>query len=153
MYTPCESKHQPAQTALTIRAHASAQDLPNVLGQSYARIMQHVGQLDQMAQVGAPFVIYYDMNMDNLDIEIGFLTQTALPGVEGIQSTVIPEGEIVTCTYTGPYPEMMDAYQALTEFASENNLQPSGVTCEIYLNDPACTPPEQLQTQIVFPLK
>jgi effector-binding domain-containing protein len=35
----------------------------------------------------------------------------------------------------------------------ENGYQPTGVAYEVYLNDPDETPPEELQTQIAFPLK
>jgi effector-binding domain-containing protein len=35
----------------------------------------------------------------------------------------------------------------------DSGYQASGVSYEIYLNDPTCTPPQELRTQILFPLR
>ncbi len=45
------------------------------------------------------------------------------------------------------------AYNALNEYIAQNKHESTGVVYEFYLNDPAETPEEELQTQIVFPLK
>ena len=51
-----------------------------------------------------------------------------------------------TCLHVGPYSEVGPAYEAHGHVGT-------GVIYELYLNDPAHIPPEQLQTRIVFPLK
>jgi effector-binding domain-containing protein len=53
---------------------------------------------------------------------------------------------------TGRYGDITPAYDALTQFVKEQGYEPTGISYEFYLNDPAETPQEQLQTQIVFPL-
>jgi effector-binding domain-containing protein len=48
---------------------------------------------------------------------------------------------------------MASAYEELTKFIQDNGQEASGVTYEMYLNDPTETSPQELQTQIFFPLK
>ena len=45
------------------------------------------------------------------------------------------------------------AYEALSAWIEENGYEPTGVAYEFYLNDPGEVPPEELMTQISFPLK
>jgi effector-binding domain-containing protein len=101
---------------------------------------------------GAPFVAYFNMDMQNLDMEIGFPVMQPLPGKGEVQASQIPAGKAATCLHTGPYPEIESAYKALSNWVAEKGYTPTGVAYEFYLNDPGETPPQELQTQILFPL-
>jgi effector-binding domain-containing protein len=148
----CEIYEQTAQPTLSIRTHASVEKLPQVLGESYGAIGQYLASLGE-APSGAPFVAYYDMSMENLDIEAGFPVLKPLPGTGAIQSSQMPAGKFATCLYKGPYQECGPAYEALTGWIQEQGFETSGVAYEFYLNDPVETPPEELKTQIIFQLK
>ena len=76
-----------------------------------------------------------------------------LPGEGDIQAGEIPGGMAATCMHIGPYDKITAAYEALGQWMQSNGRQGTGVCYEIYLNDPQQTPPEQLQTQILFPIK
>jgi effector-binding domain-containing protein len=147
----CETVQQPDRPVLSIRTHSSVQDLPQMLGQCFGRVAQYLGELGEQP-ADAPFVAYYNMDMENLDLEIGFPVARELPGKEDIQPGVIPAGKSGVCTYTGPYPEMAPAYDALTAWVEQEGCHPSGVSYEFYLNSPAEVPPDQLITRIVFPM-
>ena len=96
---------------------------------------------------------YYNMDMQDLDIEIGFPVSRVLPDKAEVQTSEIPAGKHATCLYTGPYEGLPPAYEALTAWIQAHGYEPTGVAYEHYLNDPATTLPEALQTQIAFPLK
>jgi effector-binding domain-containing protein len=113
--------------------------------------MQYLGELG-VTPAGAPFVAYFNMDMQDLDMEVGFPVAQPLPGGGEVQSSEIPGGKVATCLHTGPYPEISQAYQALSTWVNENGYKMTGVSYEFYLNDPQETPPEALQTQILFPL-
>ena len=53
------------------------------------------------------------------------------------------------CTFQKIEP----AYNALSQWIADNGYEPTGVAYEMYLNDPMQTLPQELRTQIVFPLK
>jgi len=148
----CEVKEQAAQPTLSIRTRTSVQDIPQVLGKAYGAIAQYLGELGEQP-AGPPFAAYYNMDMQNLDIEIGLPVSRRFSGKDNIRASEIPSGKVATCLYTGPYSEIEPAYSALSRWIEDNRYEATGVVYEMYLNDPAQTPPQELRTQIVFLLK
>ena len=71
MTYPCELQEQPTRPTLSIRFKAPVQELPQHFGRIYGPIGQYLGQLGEQ-HAGAPFAIYYNMDMQNLYIEAGF---------------------------------------------------------------------------------
>ena len=147
---PCELKEFPTQPTLTKRFRTPLQQMQARLGEVYSAVIQHLEILGQ-APSGAPFVAYYNMDMQDLDIEAGFPVKSPLPGNANVQASVIPRGVYVVCHYTGAYEGLAPAYEALSRFAAERDYAPSGVAYEWYLSSPD-VPPEQLKTDIAFPV-
>jgi effector-binding domain-containing protein len=147
----CEIIDRPAQPTLSIRTRTSVQDLPQTLGKAFGDISKVLGELGE-APVGAPFVAYYNMDMQDLDIEIGFPVARALPGKFEVQSGMMPAGKAATCLHTGPYDGLGLAYKELNAWVVQNDHKTTGVAYEFYVNDPTNTPPAELQTQLFFPL-
>jgi effector-binding domain-containing protein len=114
--------------------------------------MQYLEELKENP-IGAPFVIYYNMDMQDLDIEIGFPVSKNLPDKDKIKSSEITAGKFASCLYTGPYTEISLAYDALTKWVEDNEYKTTGIAIETYLNDPREIPPEELKTEIEFLLK
>jgi effector-binding domain-containing protein len=56
-------------------------------------------------------------------------------------------------TYKGPYDGLEPAYKALGKWVTENGYTPLTPQRDIYLNDPATVPPEELLTEILWPVK
>lgn len=152
MSYPCMMKEQSPQAVLSIRTHTAVQNLPQLLGQGYTAIGQYLGELGEQP-AGPPFAAYYNMDMENLDVEFGFPVTRSLPDRAEIKAGEIPGGPMATCVYTGPYGEMAPAYDELTRWVKDQGYEASGVVYEMYLNPPNQTPPAELQTQIIFPLK
>jgi effector-binding domain-containing protein len=148
----CEVKEQPVQKTLSIRTRTAVQDLPQVFGEGYGAIAQYLGELGEQP-IGPPFAAYYNMDMADLDVELGFPVTRPLPDKAEIKAGEIPAGQVATCLYTGPYSDIESAYNALIEWMKDNGYEATGVSYELYLNDPNETPPAELQTQIIFPLK
>ena len=152
MAHPMELLDRPAQPTLVIRTRTPAQGLPQALGQAYGAIMQYAGQLGVWPS-GAPFVAYHNMDMTDLDVEIGFPFAQRLTGQGNILAGEIPGGKAAVSLHVGPYDQLGAAYEALQLWMQANGHVPTGVAYELYLNDPQVTPPAELQTQIIFPLK
>jgi effector-binding domain-containing protein len=151
MSNKCEIIERVAQPTLSIRTRAAVQDLPKLLGEAYGKIMQYLGELGETPG-GAPFVAYYNMDMQDLDMEIGFPTLSPLPGIGEVHAGQIPAGKAATCLYTGAYNEIASAYTELSAWIATQGVRPTGVAYEFYLNDPQHTPAAELQTLILFPL-
>ena len=148
----CEYKELPAQPILEVRVRTRVEELPQVFGQWYGAIAGYLAELGE-TPAGAPFAVYYNMDMQDLDMGIGFPVARSLPGKGEIAPGEIPGGRYATCLFTGPYSELGMAYDALNQWVTENGYTPSGVVYEMYLDDPSQTPPQELKTLILFPLQ
>jgi len=147
----CQLKEQPAQTALSVRTHAAVEDLPAQFDKAYGAIMQYLGDLGEQP-AGMPFAAYYNMDMQNLDIEIGFPVARNLASRGDIQASQFPGGKLASVMHVGPYDQLGAAYEALMQWVTEHGYEATGVTYELYYSGPE-TPPEEIRTEIVFPLK
>lgn len=139
------------QPTMCMRTRARVEDLPRVIGQAYGAIGEYIAA-NGLEMSGAPYVAYFNLDMQNLDIELGFPITKTNEGNGIVVPGVIPAGRKVSALYTGPYSEMAPAYDGMQEFIKNNNWQSSGVVYEHYLNGPE-TPPAGQQTLIVFLLK
>ena len=152
MIYPCELQEKLTQNTLSIRTRSAIGDLSAVMGKTFGAITQYLAEAGEKP-AGPPFTVYYNMDMQDLDLEIGFPVSKRLDSRGEIQSGEIPDGQFAACLYTGPYSAIEPAYTALSEWLRSQGLTATGVADEFYLNDPATTPADELQTQILFPLE
>lgn len=147
-----ELTEQPVQPVLSIRTRTPVGNLPQEIGKAYGKIIQC---LDQIGEKPAdfPFVAYYNMDMEDLEVEMGFPVAKNLAGKGEIKSGEIPAGKMVSCIYKGPYKEMEPVYNAMTQWINENGYEPTGIAYEFYYNSPLEVPESELLTKVVFPLK
>jgi len=141
-----------AQPVLHIKTVTPVGNLPQELGKAFRAIMQYLGELDEQP-TDVPFTAYYNMDMERLEVDIGFPVSKALPGRGDIVAGEIPAGKKVTRMYKGPYREMEPVYDALARYMQENGHEPSGVVYEFYYNSPMEVEESELLTKIVFLLK
>jgi effector-binding domain-containing protein len=148
----CEIKEQLPQPSLCVRTRTPLEKLPEAIGRYIMVIAQYLGEIGEQPAF-APYVAYFNMDMADLDVEIGFPVAKKLPGKDEIKPGEVPGGKVGTCMYTGPYQEMPPAYEALTKLVNEKGLEPTGVSYEFYFNGPMDTEPANFKTLIMFPLK
>lgn len=141
-----------SQPVVSIRTRCAVQDLPQVLGSAYGSIMQYLGEIGT-APAGAPFVGYFNMDMQDLDIEVGFPVTEPVTGNGEVKPGEIPAGPQVACMHIGPYSQCEPAYNALMDWIPANGHTSTGVYYEYYLNNPVDTPESELLTKIVAMLK
>lgn len=142
---------QREQPTLVIRTHTSIQDLPRLIGESYGKLGAYLQERGELLS-DIPFVAYHNMDMQNLDVEIGFPVASPLPGKGEIQAGQIPEGKIVFCMYLGGYAEIGPVYEEMAKWITDKGLIPEGTAYEYYYNDPEF-PENQLLTKIVMTVK
>ncbi|NLX63256.1 MAG: GyrI-like domain-containing protein [Clostridiaceae bacterium] len=145
-------KQQPSQPILSIRKTTSVSKLHEEIGKAYGMIAMYLQEMGEQP-AGAPFTAYYNMDMENLDVEMGFPVSKPIEGRGDIKAGSIPEGRYVEGMYKGPYSVISSAYDAISAWMSENGLTPVGISYEYYLNTPGEVPDSELLTKIVFPVK
>lgn len=138
-----------AQPTLVLRAVTPVTELPKLLGKAFMDIVTHIMELGEQP-VGPAFVGYFNMDMERLELEIGFPVSKPLPGKGDIEASQIPAGKQVTCMYKGPYMGMPPAYEEIKQWIKDNGYKAIGTVYEYYYNSPEEVPESELLTKIVF---
>ncbi len=139
------------QPVLTIRRRTKLENLPQVIGQSYGQLMEHLNQIGAQP-VDAPYTAYYNLDMNDLDVEMGFPIAEMQKDSGDIKARCLPECEAVTCLYKGLYADMADVYNEIFRWIEENGKKAAGVYYEYYYNSPNEVPESELLTKIVIPV-
>ena len=147
-----ELVEQETQTVMYIRTRTSFADMPKLIGESYCKIAAYLGELGEQP-AGMPYAAYYNLDMQDMDLEMGFPVARQLPGKDEIKLGSIPAGKYVTCLYKGPYGQMEQAYNEIFKWLQENNRELTGVYYEYYYNSPDEVPESELLTKIAIPVK
>ena len=145
-------KQYASQPILSIRKTTSISKLSEEIGKSYGLIAMYLQEIGEQP-VGAPFTAYHNLDMENLDVEMGFPVSRPIEGRGEIKTGNIPEGKYAEGMYKGPYSEISSAYDAINAWMAEKGLTPAGISYEYYLNTPGEVPESELLTKIVFPVK
>lgn len=147
-----EVLHKNEQPTLSIRTITSVDKLPMLIGESYGKMgayLQAIGE--HLSDV--PFVAYHNMDMQNLDVEIGFPVAKALSGKDDIKSSSTPAGKVVFCMYRGDYSGCEPAYNEMAKWIEDNGFKPVGTAYEYYYNSPQDFPMDEMLTMIVMPIE
>lgn len=144
---------QPAQYYIGLTHSASIEAIGPIMREDFARLNEYVRDKN-IVVTGAPFTLYHKMNM--VTTESNFTS--ALPVSEKIEVPAPFEFHQLKATktwqvkHTGHYEFLGNAW-ALAMMASRHQKvktrkKPMGI--ERYLNDPATTPAEALETQVAL---
>ena len=147
-----EISEQPARPVLSMRTVTAVEKLPQELGRAYMAIDAYMDELGEKP-VEAAFAGYYNMDMQNMDVEMGFVMTKSLPGKGEIKAGEIPAGRQVSYLFKGPYKEISPVYNAMMQWVQEDGYTPTGIAYELYYNSPQEVPESELLTKIIFPLK
>ncbi len=139
------------QPVLCIRTRTDIKHLPMVIGEGYGKLAQYVAQLGETLS-DVPYVAYYNTDMEDLDVEMGFPVARTLQGKENIQYRAIPKGKNVFAMFLGAYRDIAPVYADMAKWLEEKGLEPEGTAYEYYYND-AEFPEDQYLTKVVMPVK
>jgi effector-binding domain-containing protein len=103
--------------------------------------------------IGAPYTAYYNLDMQDLDVEMGFPVAKALPESGEVKFREIEAGKVVSTRYRGPYSGMEATYAEILKWIEEKGYQLTGASYEYYHNSPQDVPESELLTEIVIPIR
>ncbi|WP_066951329.1 MerR family transcriptional regulator [Microtetraspora fusca] len=70
----------------------------------------------------------------------------------GTRPDILPGGTFARAVHVGPYDQISLTAHALLAWCAERGHPPAGPLREVYIDDPAVTPPERLVTHLMIPL-
>lgn len=123
------------QSVLSIRTVLDFKDFPTVAKESYVHITDFMTTRNLLPS-GCPFVCYYNADLKQLDVEMGFpIAQEIETGNTKIQCHTIPRQRMVSALFQGPYEESDPLMMEIFQWIGEHNLVPEGAIYNYYLND------------------
>lgn len=143
-----ELLHQAEQPTIVIRTRTKVEHLPMLIGESFAKLSSYLEEQDQILS-DVPFVAYHNMEMQDLDVEIGFPVAQPLLAQGDIVPGTIPGGLRIFCMYRGPYQDMGHLYIEMQEWMTAHGYLPAGPVYEQYYNGPEF-PERELLTRITM---
>ena len=90
---------------------------------------------------------------DNIVVHAAVSLAAPYPELKTATIDTIGAETVAWCEHTGPYEELGLAYHAIFAWMQQYGHQQIGPMREIYLNDPADTPPESLRTEVMVPVE
>ncbi|HEY7332343.1 MAG TPA: GyrI-like domain-containing protein [Candidatus Limnocylindria bacterium] len=142
----------PGQPTACVHAHASIGQIGETFREALPRVIHHVEEVGAVI-AGPPYTRYLAYGPEGVDMEIGFPTVTEIPHNGDVAPAELPEVEAAIAVHEGPYERLGATYEAMEHWIREHGHVPAEGMWEIYLNDPGAVPPDQLRTEIVWPLK
>ncbi|MDR0373911.1 MAG: GyrI-like domain-containing protein [Nitrososphaerota archaeon] len=139
------------QPVIFIRTTTSVEKLPILIGESYEKMGAYLGELGAYLS-DVPYVAYRNMDMQSLDVEIGFPVFMGLPEKGEIKAGTIAAGKVVFCMYRGAYSECESTYKEMEKWITDNGFTPTGMAYEHYYNSPRDFPETEMLTMIVMPI-
>ncbi|MGP4022819.1 MerR family transcriptional regulator [Actinomadura sp. 3N407] len=83
-----------------------------------------------------------------LDMEEEFDVRVVVQAADG--DDLLPGGSFASAVHTGPYEEIPLTVHGVLAWFGDYGHTPAGPVREVYLNDPATTPPEHLETRVLI---
>lgn len=110
---------------------------------------------------GPPLGIYYNAPGEVPDEELAWELLSPIsgevapgdPDEQGIGVKKLEATRVASITHKGPYEGLSKVYEGLTAWIKDNGFETAGPPHEVYLNNPAETAPEELLTEVNFPVK
>ncbi len=75
------------------------------------------------------------------------------PDKQGLGVKRVEGAEVAATMYKGPFDQVGATFGALVSWIMENGYEIAGPAEEIYLSEPEKTPPEELLTEVRFPVR
>ncbi|WP_229070334.1 MerR family transcriptional regulator [Actinoplanes sp. DH11] len=147
-------KTVPPQFVAALTVPTSLSRIGSDLGQGFGTLVSAIGVAGAQP-AGAPFVVYHDIIDEKTDgrIEICIPVPPGLSLPPGPSVTrEVPGGLVAYVVHRGPYSEISPAYHVVTGWMEQQGRSGAGAPREVYLNDPQTAAPDELLTEVQFPL-
>ena len=151
-----ERKTLPEQHYLYVDREASfaGTEIADAMASGFGAVFGYVEEKG-IRPLAMPMAVYTEMPAgETMRFRAGVLVgaddaRSATQAGEGeIKAGVIPAGDALTTTHTGPYDTLNETHKAMWDHMKAQGVPDAMPVWEIYVDDPGKTPPAELRTQI-----
>ena len=161
-------KEVPAQPVASWTTTTSLAGIGEAIGRGCATLVEAIVAAG-CQPVGPPLVVYHDVIDDQTDglVEVCFPVPGDVAGIGGESGTSgdgsgadggavvwkeLAGGPVAYTVHRGPYDEIAPAYHTVAGWAHDHGHGLVGPPREVYVNDPRLVAPEDLLTEVQFPI-
>ena len=129
------------------------------IGQAWGHLHDELGNHHELTGAATLMIsVYYDdprtTPAENLRSLAAISIEDTHRPPEGFAVDVIPASLYAITMHHGPYEKLGSAWESLGAWVKSSEHKPADHPCfEIYRNDPSTTRPEDLQTELFFPVE
>ncbi|UYP44350.1 hypothetical protein NEF87_000635 [Candidatus Lokiarchaeum ossiferum] len=128
--------------------------IPRLIGEIYKYIFQQPNQ--ELIRISGPTIfLSFDEEFKEFDadIEIAIPVTGPIKSSDEIKVKKLQTAMMATILHTGPYEEVNEAYGKILLYIQKKKWKIVGPSREVYLNSPQTASPEELLTEIQFPVE
>ena len=148
------------KTEPMIMAFVSMKGPYTLIGETFGTLYHWIVEKGYVP-AGAPIGVYFNAPGQVPDEELLWELRSPIagevapsgPDEQGLGVKKVEGAEVASTMHKGPYDQVGATYGALAGWIAENGYQIVGPGEEVYLSDPDKTPPEELLTEIRFPVR
>lgn len=128
-------------------------DISQAMGEAFGQVFGFMAEKG-IAPAGPPMSVYYTYDPETMTFRSGFAVAAddMSKAADGVSADVLPAGRVLHFVHKGAYATLRDDYGLMMEHLKSEGLQIGAPTWEIYVNDPAEVPEEELLTEIYVAL-
>lgn len=128
-------------------------DIAETMAEGFGRLSMLFAQA-RAEMAGMPMCHYLDYDESSTTFQLGFPARPA--DVEALRDAGLsigetPAGRNMKATHIGPYDTIMTTYTAMTAAMQAQGLEGTKDMWETYFSPPE-TPPEQIKTEVIWPV-
>ena len=138
------------------KANMQEADITKIFMESMPKAGKYAAEKGWDPKSYIPSAIFnkWDYETGEVDFLVGLILDKKVDLAEGMEHVKLPKGDIVMISKYGNYGSGDEkAHLAIDKFLKENNLTINGPVYEMYVNDPTLVKPNEIQTDIYYPVK
>ncbi|MBU5361673.1 GyrI-like domain-containing protein [Enterococcus raffinosus] len=145
-------KQLPEQHMLTHRKTINFfEEYAEFMGEAIGRILKLIEENEAFPSSG-PIVCFHNVDLEALDVEIGFATPKPLKAQNELHTLTHPIRTIAVTIDRGPYEQQDPTLEALMKWIPENGYEALGGIYYHYLNDER-QPENEYLTEMYIPIQ
>ena len=147
-----EIRVMPRQQTAVVVVTTPTGSISGAMGQAFGTVFAALGRLG-IAPAGPALCKYTAYSEESVTFEAGVPLAEPFAGDGDVVGSEVGGVEAAVAVHVGPYDTLTRTYGALQSWIESQGRKPGVVMWELYLNDPDTTPPDQLQTEIYWPVE
>lgn len=144
-------KDLPEMRVASVVQHVRLTEAGTVILSAFHRLVDAVAPVG--FGEGMPGVVYHEMDPERPgDIEVFVPVVAGFDPPVGMTVKTLEPAHAVSTVHRGAYERLGEAYDAITAWLTEHDVEPVGPPRELYLNDPNVVGADETLTEIDWPV-